>query len=44
LAQASVYDLHACVAEGTGDDFGAAVVAIEAGLGDQHANFAFGNH
>ena len=39
LAQAGVDDLHAGVAEGAGDDFGAAVVAIEAGLGDENANF-----
>jgi len=29
-----VNDLHAGVAKGAGDDFGAAVVAVEAGLGD----------
>jgi len=34
LAQAGVDDLHAGVAEGAGDDFGAAVVSVEAGLGD----------
>jgi len=37
LAKASVDDLHAGVAEGAGDDLGAAVVAVEAGLGNQHA-------
>ena len=34
LAEASVDDLHTGVAEGAGDDFSAAVVPIEAGLGD----------
>ncbi len=34
LAEAGVDDLHAGVAEGAGDYFGAAVVAVEAGLGD----------
>ena len=34
LAQAGIDHFHASVAEGSGDDFGAAVVAVEAGLGD----------
>jgi hypothetical protein len=34
LAEAGVNYFHAGVAEGAGDDFCAAVVAIEAGLGD----------
>ena len=38
LVQAGVDDLHAGVAQRGGDDLGAAVVAVEAGLGDQNAN------
>jgi hypothetical protein len=41
LAEAGVDDFHAGVAEGAGDNLGAAVVAVEAGLGDQYANFLF---
>jgi len=41
LAEAGVDDLHAGVAEGAGDDFGATVVAVEAGLGDQKLLFSF---
>src|SRR5215470_7716932 len=41
LAKASVNDFHAGVAEGAGDDLGAAVVAVEAGLGNQHSDFLF---
>jgi hypothetical protein len=39
LAQASVDHFHAGVAERASDDLGAAVVAVEAGLGNQHPNF-----
>jgi hypothetical protein len=39
LAQAGVDDFHAGVAEGAGDYFCAAVVAVQAGLGDQHPDF-----
>jgi len=39
LAKAGVDDFHAGVAEGAGDNFCAAVVAIEARFGDKHANF-----
>ena len=42
LVQAGVDDLHAGVAEGAGDDLGAAVVAVEAGLGDDDADLAGG--
>ncbi len=38
LAEAGVDDLHAGIAEGAGDDFCAAVVAVEAGLGDEDAD------
>lgn len=38
LAQAGVHDFHAGVAQGPGDYFCAAVVAIEARLGNQHTN------
>ena len=41
LAKAGIDNFHAGVAEGAGNDLGAAVVAVEAGLGDQHANFLF---
>jgi hypothetical protein len=34
LAQAGVHDFHAGVAQGAGDDFRAAVVAVQARLGD----------
>ena len=40
LVQAGVDDLHAGVAERAGDDLGAAVVAVEAGLGDDDADLA----
>ena len=36
LAQAGVDHFHAGVAQGARDHFGAAVVAVQAGLGDQH--------
>ena len=42
LVQAGVDDLHARVAQRGGDDLGAAVVAVEAGLGDEHANGTHG--
>ena len=38
LTEASVDHLHAGVAEGAGDDFCAAVVAVEAGFGDEDAD------
>ena len=41
LAQAGVYDLHAGVAQRTGNDFGATVMAIEPRLGNQYTNFSF---
>ena len=34
LVQAGVDDLHAGVPQGAGDDLGAAVVPVQAGLGD----------
>jgi hypothetical protein len=39
LAQAGVDDFHAGVAQGAGDYFCSAVVAIQARLGDQHPDF-----
>src|SRR5882762_5862013 len=39
LAQAGVNDFHAGVAEGAGDYFCAAVVAVQPRLGDQHSDF-----
>jgi hypothetical protein len=42
LVQAGVDHLHARVAEGARDDLGAAVVTVEAGLGDHHADPAAG--
>ena len=41
LVQARVDHLHARVAQRPGDDLRAAVVAVEAGLGDDHADLAF---
>jgi hypothetical protein len=38
LTEAGVNDFHARVAEGSGDDLGAAVVAVETGLGDEYAD------
>ena len=43
LPQAGVNHFHAGVAQGAGDHFGAAVVAVEAGLGDQYADFLLGH-
>ena len=43
LAQAGVDHFHARVAQRARDDFGAAVVAVEAGLGDQHAYLFVGH-
>ena len=40
--QPSVDDLHAGVAEAAGDDLGAAVVAVESDLGDQHSDGSLG--
>ena len=40
LVQAGVDDLHAGVAQRAGDDLGAAVVPVEAGLGDDDADAA----
>ena len=39
LADAGIDDLATAIAQGAGDDFRAAVVAIEAGLGDKDAYF-----
>ena len=39
LAQAGVDDFHAGVAQGAGDDLGAAVVAVETRLGDDDSSF-----
>jgi hypothetical protein len=41
LAQAGVDDFHAGVAQGASDYFCAAIVAIEAGLGNQHTDLLF---
>ena len=38
LAEAGVDNLHACVTESSGDDLGAAVVAVKTGLGDEDAD------
>ena len=43
LAEARVDDLEALVAEAAGEDLGAAVVAVEAGLGDEHLDRAVGH-
>ena len=40
LAQAGVDNLHAGVAQRAGNNLCAAIVAVEAGLGDQDANFS----
>src|SRR5467141_3152579 len=39
LAQAGVNDFHAGIAQGAGDYFCAAVMAIQPRLGDQHSDF-----
>src|SRR5438093_1287078 len=44
LPDARIDDLEAGVAEGSGDDFGAAVMSIEAGLGDNDLYLAFLSH
>ena len=38
LAQAGVDDFHAGVTQGPGNNFCAAVMTVQAGLGDKHAN------
>ena len=38
LAKAGVDDLHAGITQSTGDDFGAAIVAVEAGFCDEYAD------
>ena len=38
LVEAGVDDLHAGIAEGRGDHLGAAVMAVEAGLGNENAD------
>jgi cob(I)alamin adenosyltransferase len=38
LPEASVDDFHPRITQGAGDDFRAAIVSIEAGLGDEHTN------
>ena len=40
LVQAGIDDFHARIAQRRGDDLGAAIVAVEAGLGDEHAYWA----
>src|SRR5664279_4760930 len=44
LAEPGVNHFHAGIAQGAGNDFGAAVVAVEAGLGNQYTDFAVGGH
>jgi hypothetical protein len=44
LPQAGVDNFHSGIAQGAGNDFRAAVVAIEAGLGNQDADFAVRGH
>src|SRR5258706_8084036 len=39
LTEAGVDHFHAGVAQGAGDDFGATVVAIQSGLGNQNSDF-----
>ena len=43
LAKARVDHLHAGVTQRASDDLGAAIVAIEARFGDEHANLPFGH-
>ena len=43
LAQAGVDDLEALVAQAAGEHLGAAVVAVEAGLGDEHLDRSVGH-
>ena len=44
LPQAGVDDFHAGIAQRAGNDFGAAVMAVEPRLGHQHADFALLRH
>jgi hypothetical protein len=44
LAQAGVDHFHTGIAQGAGNDFGAAVVAIEARLGNEYSDFAVWGH
>jgi hypothetical protein len=44
MPETCVDHFHAGVAKGAGDDLGAAVVSIEAGLGDQDADGRCGGH
>ncbi len=44
LAQAGVDDFHSGVAQCARDDLGAAIMAVEAGLGDEYANLAVCGH
>ena len=44
LAQAGVDDLHAGIAQRAGNDFGAAIVAVEAWLGNKYSNFRIRRH
>jgi hypothetical protein len=41
LAQAGVNNFHTGVAESAGDDFGAAVMTVQPGLGNQDSYFSF---
>jgi Zn-dependent protease with chaperone function len=43
LAEAGVDDLEPFVAQAAGEDLGAAIVAVEAGLGDEHLERAIGH-
>ena len=40
LPQSRVDDFHACIAQGSGDDFCSAVMTIKARLRDQNSNFS----
>jgi hypothetical protein len=42
--EAGVDHLHAGVAEGAGEDFCTAIVAVESGLGDEDTDWGGGRH
>ena len=44
LAEAGIDDLHAGIAQGASDHLGAAVVAVETGLGDEDTDFGLSGH
>jgi len=44
LMEAGINNLHSGVSQGPRDDYRASVVAVKAGLGDEHSYLLFGSH